>query len=34
MTEIASNYRSRTGGRLDELSVDLPPAKLADGRAL
>lgn len=30
LTEIASNYRSRTGGRLDQLSVDLPPAQLAE----
>jgi AcrR family transcriptional regulator len=29
LTEIASNYRSRSGRRLQELSVDLPPEQLA-----
>lgn len=30
LMEIASNYRSRSGGRLAELGVDLPPATLAE----
>ena len=28
LTEIASNYRSKTGGRLQDLSVDLSPEQL------
>lgn len=30
LMEIGSNYRSRSGGRLDEMSVDLPPDELAE----